>query len=54
MGEAQEVTDASERSDEEESEDGITILVDGKLIEFYKSEIATIEKLYCEPKIIPL
>ena len=45
IGEAQEVTDASDRSEYEKSEDGITINVDGKLIDFYQSEIATIEKL---------
>ena len=45
IGEAQEVTDASDRSENEKSEDGITINCDGKLIEFYQSEILSIEKL---------
>ena len=45
IGEAQEVTDESERDDEEEREDGITISSDGKLIEFYQSEIKSIEMI---------
>lgn len=45
IGEAQEITDASDRAENEKSEDGITLNVDGKLIEFYQSEIATIAKL---------
>lgn len=45
IGEAQEVTDASDRAEDEKAEDGITMNIDGKLIEFYQSEIATIEKL---------
>ena len=44
-GEAQEITDESERSDDEKAEDGITILSDGKLIEFYQSDIQSIEKV---------
>ena len=42
---AQEVTDAEERSDEEQQETGITIECDGALIEFYQSEIKSIERL---------
>ena len=45
IGEAQEITDESERSEDEMQEDGITILSEGKLIEFYQSEIQTIEKM---------
>ena len=45
VGEAQEITDESERSESEKKEDGITILSDGKLIEFYQSEIRSIEKV---------
>lgn len=45
IGEAQEITDESERSEYEKSEDGITLLSDGKLIEFYQSEIKSIEKV---------
>ena len=45
IGEAQEITDEDERSEFEKQEDGITILSEGKLIEFYQSEIRTIEKL---------
>ena len=44
-GEAQEITDESERSDDEKAEDGITILSDGKLIELYQSDIQSIEKV---------
>ena len=44
-GESQEITDESERSDDEKAEDGITILSDGKLIEFYQSDIQSIEKV---------
>ncbi|MDD6058212.1 MAG: hypothetical protein PUB98_08165 [Clostridiales bacterium] len=45
FGDAQEITDESERSDEEKAEDGITILSEGKLIEFYQSDIQSIEKV---------
>lgn len=45
VGEAQEITDASDRSEDEKVEDGITINVGGKLIEFYQSEIASIERM---------
>lgn len=45
VGMAQEVTDAEERSDEEQQETGITIECDGTLIEFYQSEIKSIERL---------
>lgn len=45
VGEAQEITDASDRSEDEKAEDGITINVSGKLIEFYQSEIASIERM---------
>lgn len=45
IGTAQEVTDEEERSDEERQETGITIECDGTLMEFYQSEIETIEKL---------
>ncbi len=44
VGDAQEVTDAGERSLDEPAENGITILSEGKLIEFYGSEILSIEK----------
>lgn len=46
LGEAQEITDESERSEYEKQEDGITILSEGKLIEFYQSDIKSIEKVY--------
>ncbi len=45
IGEAEEVTDASDRSDLEKQEIGITIFTREKMIEFYISEIAYIEKL---------
>ena len=45
IGEAQEVKDESEQSDYEKSEDGIIWLSEGKLIEFYQSEIQSIEKV---------
>ena len=45
VGEAQEITDASDRSEDEKAEDGITVNVGGKLVEFYQSEIASIEKM---------
>lgn len=44
-GEALEVTDAGEHSELEKQEDGITIQSNGKLIEFYQSEIVSIEKV---------
>ena len=44
-GRAQEITDVEERSDEERRKNGITINCDGALIEFYQSEIESIEKL---------
>lgn len=45
IGDAQEITDESERSDIEARELGITIASQGKLIEFFQSEIKSIEKL---------
>ena len=45
IGEAQEITDESERSEDEKAEDGITILSEGRLIEFYQSDIQSIEKV---------
>lgn len=45
IGEAQEITDASDRAEDEKAEDGITVNVSGKLVEFYQSEIASIEKM---------
>ena len=45
IGMAQEVTDEEDRSDEERKEMGITIECDGALIEFYQSEIKSIERL---------
>jgi len=45
IGEAQEITDESDRSEFEKQEDGITIISEGKLIEFYQSEIRAIQKL---------
>nr|DAJ23537.1 MAG TPA: hypothetical protein [Caudoviricetes sp.]DAV00752.1 MAG TPA: hypothetical protein [Caudoviricetes sp.] len=44
IGMAQEVTDEEDRSDEERKEMGITIECDGALIEFYQSDIKSIEK----------
>jgi hypothetical protein len=43
VGDAQEVTDSGERSEDEKPELGITISSEGKQIEFYLSEIRTIE-----------
>lgn len=43
IGTAQEVTDDGDRSDEERQEIGITIECDGKLIEFYQSDIKSID-----------
>ena len=40
-----EVTDAEERSDEELKEIGITIECDGSLVEFYQSEVKSIERV---------
>ena len=45
IGMAQEVTDAEERSDEERKEIGITIECDGSLVEFYQSEVKSIERV---------
>lgn len=45
VGEAMEITDAEDRSDLEEQEDGITLEIDGMYIEFLISEITSIEKL---------
>lgn len=45
IGEAQEVTDEGDRSDLEKQEDGLTISSNGQLIEFYVSDIMSIEKL---------
>ena len=45
IGMAQEVTDAEERSDEEHKEIGITIECDGSLVEFYQSEVKSIERV---------
>ena len=45
IGEAQEITEASDRAEDEKAEDGITVNVSGKLVEFYQSEIASIEKM---------
>ena len=42
---AQEVTDEEERSDEERKETGITIERDGVLVEFYQSEVKSIERV---------
>lgn len=43
IGDAGAVTDEGERSDMEKQEDGITVNVDGKRIEFYQSEVLDIE-----------
>ena len=45
IGIAQEITDEEERSEEERQETGITIESDGVLIEFYRSDIKSIEKV---------
>lgn len=45
IGTAQEITDEEERSEEERQEIGITIEIDGALIEFYQSDIKSIEKV---------
>lgn len=45
IGMAQEVTDEEDRSDEERKEMGITIECDGALVEFYQSEINSIERM---------
>ena len=45
IGIAQEITDEEERSEEERQEIGITIESDGVLIEFYRSNIKSIEKV---------
>lgn len=45
FGDALEVTDSEERSESEKQEHGITIQSDGKLIEFYRSEINSIERV---------
>ena len=45
VGMAQEVTDEEERSDEERKETGITIECDGVLVEFYQSEVNSIERV---------
>ena len=45
IGEAEDITDASDRSEYEKKENGITLNVDGRFIDFYQSEIASIEKL---------
>lgn len=44
-GDALEVTDSGERAESEKQEDGITIQSNGMFIEFYESEIKTIEKV---------
>lgn len=45
IGDAQEVTDSDERSDNEKQESGITVKCDSALIEFYESEISSIENI---------
>ena len=45
IGDAQEVTDAEERSDLDRQEIGITLRCEDSLIEFYQSEIKSIEKI---------
>lgn len=45
IGDAQEVTDTEERSDLDRQEIGITLRCKGSLIEFYQSEIKSIEKI---------
>lgn len=45
IGMAQEVTDEEERSDEERKEIGITIECNGSLVEFYQSEVKSIERV---------
>lgn len=44
-GKALDVVDESERSEYEKPEDGLTINVEGRLIDFYVSEIKSIEKI---------
>ena len=43
VGMPQEVTDQDERTDEERQEIGITVDVDGSLVEFFQSDIKSIE-----------
>ena len=43
IGMPQEVTDKDERTDEERPEIGITVDVDGALVEFFQSDIKSIE-----------
>ncbi len=43
IGMPQEVTDQDERTDEDRQEIGITVDVDGALVEFFQSDIKSIE-----------
>lgn len=43
IGMPQEVTDQDERTDEDRQEIGITVDVDGSLVEFFQSDIKSIE-----------
>lgn len=43
IGLPQEVTDQDERTDEDRQEIGITVDVDGSLVEFFQSDIKSIE-----------
>ena len=43
IGMPQEVTDKDERTDEERQEIGITVDVNGSLVEFFQSDIKSIE-----------
>lgn len=43
VGMPQEVTDKDERTDEERQEIGITVDVNGSLVEFFQSDIKSIE-----------
>ena len=43
VGMPQEVTDKDERTDEERQEIGITVDVNGALVEFFQSDIKSIE-----------
>lgn len=46
IGMPQEVTDQDERTDEDRQEIGITVDVDGSLVEFFQSDIKSIEYVF--------
>lgn len=45
IGKAMDLVDASDRSEYEKPEDGLVVKVDGRYIDFYISEIKSIEKI---------